>query len=48
MPSDVQPMTAAEMGRKGGLTTAKNRTKEERQKMARKAARARWRKAKQK
>jgi hypothetical protein len=37
-------MTAAEMGRKGGMARVASLTPEERQALARKAAEARWRK----
>jgi len=33
---------AVRLGRKGGKAAAKNRTKEERKELARKAAKARW------
>jgi general stress protein YciG len=36
----------ADLGRKGGKATAKKRTKEQRSELARKAAEARWEKAK--
>jgi hypothetical protein len=36
---------AVQLGRKGGKAAAKNRTKEEREEQARKAAQARWSKA---
>jgi hypothetical protein len=39
---------AVQLGRKGGKAAAKNRTKEEREAQARKAAQARWSKAQKK
>ena len=39
---------AVQLGRKGGKAAARNRTKEEREEQARKAAQARWSKVKKK
>jgi hypothetical protein len=41
-----KPMTAAEMGRKGGAHSRKYMTPQERTALARKAAKARWEKKK--